>query len=196
VIERRKTRRLGSTREYPVGARFVAATNRDLPEMIARGAFRSDLYYRLNVVSLSLPPLRERGEDILLLARHFATQTARRYGLTPIAIDADALQALTAYAWPGNVRELKHLIERALLLARDHAIGADDLALDRSAADQRVGGFSAIKGMTLEGAERFLIEQALRECDNNVSEAARRVGVSRMAMRYRIEKYGLEKDIQ
>ncbi len=191
VIERRKSRRLGSTRESQVGARFVAGTNRDLPEMIARGAFRNDLYYRLNVVTLSLPPLRERGDDVLLLARHFAAQTARRYGLPPIAFSEQAQAAMRNYAWPGNVRELKHLVERALLLAQGSEVSAADIGL-RHPPPAAGGPVPPIVGMTLDAAERFLLEHALRETGNNVSEAARKLGVSRMTMRYRMEKHGLK----
>jgi two-component system, NtrC family, response regulator AtoC len=191
VIERRTTRRIGATKEKPVGAHFIAGTNRDLPEMIAQGRFRNDLYFRLNVVSLTLPPLRERGDDVVLLARHFARNTARRYGLALPQFGDAALAALHAYAWPGNVRELKHLIERALLLTHGATLHAADLGLNADPARSDVTAQTPIKGLTLEAAERLLIEQALQDTANNVSEAARRLGVSRMTLRYRMEKYGL-----
>jgi two-component system response regulator AtoC len=189
VIERRKTRRLGSVREHPVNARFVASTHRDLPKLIAAGNFRPDLYYRLNVVAITMPPLRERSTDILMLARHYAAQVCRRYGLPQAEFEAEALHALQRYGWPGNVRELKHLVERAVLLCRGQPITRHELALDDEAQAPRDA--LAIDGMTLDAAERMLIEQALKSCGNNVSEAARRLGVSRMTLRYRIGKHGL-----
>jgi DNA-binding NtrC family response regulator len=191
VIERRKTRRIGSVRERHIPARIIAGTNRELPEMIAQGRFRADLYYRLNVVTLSLPPLRERGEDVVLLARHFAWQVSRRYGLPDSSFSDDALNALRTYSWPGNVRELKHLVERAVLLSRGNVIHVSDLALAQpqaSASSETV----LLHGLTLERAERLLIERALHETGSNVSESARRLGVSRMTLRYRMEKYGLK----
>ena len=191
VIERRKTRRIGATKESNVAAQFVAGTNRNLPEMIATGTFRSDLYYRLNVVTLTLPPLRERGQDVMLLARHFAMQTARRYGLPDKIFDVDAVAALHTYAWPGNVRELKHLVERALLLSHGAAINGSDLGLLAAGSGIASAPLQALDGLTLEGAEKMLIVSALQATQNNVSEAARRLGVSRMTLRYRMEKYEL-----
>ncbi|MDQ3196697.1 MAG: sigma-54 dependent transcriptional regulator [Pseudomonadota bacterium] len=197
VLERRKSRRLGSVKEYTIGARIMAATNRDLPQMIAQGSFRADLYYRLNVITLTVPPLRARGDDIVLLARHFAEQTGRRYGLPPVVLAADALPALCAYHWPGNVRELKHVIDRAALLGGGRAISASDLGLSPQptashAQNEALASSVLLHGLTLDGAERLLIERALRDCNENVSEAARRLGVSRMTLRYRMEKYSLK----
>ena len=191
VIERRKTRRIGATKESNVAAQFVAGTNRNLPHMIAAGTFRSDLYYRLNVVTLMLPPLRDRAQDVLLLAQYFSAQTTRRYGLPAKAFDADALTALQRYDWPGNVRELKHQVERALLLSHGDQITCADLGLvtaDKSVAPNEI---PALNGLTLEAAEKILIVAALNATQNNVSEAARRLGVSRMTLRYRMEKYEL-----
>ncbi len=193
VIERRKTRRLGATKESHVAAQFVAATNRHLPDMIAAGSFRSDLYYRLNVVTLTLPPLRDRGPDVALLARHFSVQTCRRYGLPDKPLNAAALAALQGYHWPGNVRELKHQVERALLLSHGPEISAADLGL--VASESMLAGVPALEGLTLEAAEKMLIVTALRTTQNNVSEAARRLGVSRMTLRYRLEKHGLGSDM-
>ncbi len=195
VIERRKTRRLGATRESNVAAHFVAGTNRNLPEMIAAGRFRSDLYYRLNVVTLTLPPLRTRGADMVLLARHFSDQTCRRYGLPAAVFNTDALEALQRYHWPGNVRELKHQVERALLLNHGNQISEADLGLQASVRILPSGFAPALEGLTLEEAEKMLIVAALRATQNNVSESARRLGVSRMTLRYRMEKHGLESNL-
>lgn len=192
VLERRMVRRLGSTRERPVPARFIAATNRDLQQMVEAGQFRSDLFYRLNVLTIALPPLRERQDDVLLLARHFAAQTERRYGLAKRDFSEDATAALRSYKWPGNVRELRHQISRAILLSRGSVITTEDLALPQQsmvARDQP--GFGMHAPMTLDMAERQLIENALRLANNNVSEAARHLGITRMAIRYRMGKHGI-----
>lgn len=191
VLERRLMRRVGSTQERPVGAWFIAATNRNLEQMVRDGEFRSDLFFRLNVLTLSMPPLRDRGDDIQLLARHFAHQTARRYGLADPAFSRSAVTALTAYAWPGNVRELKHLVERAVLLSGGGEIQAEALMLG-SGLQSEAAAEQDLETLTLEEAERRLIENALRRSEGNVSEAARQLGVTRMAMRYRMKKHGLQ----
>ena len=195
VLERRVVRRLGSTRERPVPARFIAATNRDLQQMVQQGTFRSDLYYRLNVLTIALPPLRERQDDVLLLARHFAAQTERRYGLGRREFSVDAINAIKAYAWLGNVRELRHQISRAIMLSRDSEITAADLALPlhgTSAPAANGSGLQASDDLTLDAAEKMLIENALRLSHNNVSEAARHLGITRMAIRYRMGKHGIK----
>ena len=195
VIERRVLRRPGARREIPVGAAFVATSNRD-PEALAReGGFRRDLYYRLNVLSLRMPPLRACGGDAALLARHFAAQAAVRYGRAAPRLDDSAEAALFRYPWPGNARELRHAVERAVLLDSDGVIRGADLpqpAPARAAADARGGGAPpAPPAATLEGMERRLMRQALDDARGNVSAAARRLGITRMAMRYRMKKHGL-----
>jgi len=192
VLERRVVRRLGSTKERPVAARFIAATNRDLQQMVIEGRFRSDLFYRLNVLNIVMPPLRDRGDDILLLARQFATQTERRYGLPARNLSNDAIEALGRYAWPGNVRELRHQISRAVLLSRGEHITATDLALP-SQQSVNIGTDLDVSAsnITLDSAEKMLIENALKQAGGNVSEAARHLGITRMAMRYRMEKHGI-----
>lgn len=196
VLERRMVRRVGSTRERPVSARFIAATNRDLQQMVLEGRFRSDLYYRLNVLSLHMPPLRERGNDVLLLARHFAAQTERRYGMQNRAFSPDAHAMLRQYDWPGNVRELRHQISRAVMLSKDASITSGDLSLPVHAALQPAviqEAADAEKTLpTLDSAEKMLLEAALKQTKHNVSEAARQLGITRMAMRYRMEKHGIK----
>lgn len=191
VLERRMVRRLGSTRERPVPARFVAATNRDLQAMVIEGRFRADLFYRLHVLTLTMPPLRERGRDALLLARHFLGQTERRYGLPARSFSESALHALDTYAWPGNVRELKHLVGRAALLSRGGEISLEDLGITTVGMSHDTSRESSVEGITIDAAERRLMEDALKATAGNVSEAARRLGLTRMAMRYRMEKHGL-----
>jgi two-component system response regulator AtoC len=191
VLERRMVRRVGSTKERPVLARFVAATNRDLHQMVIEGRFRSDLFYRLNVLTMIMPPLREREDDVLLLARHFAAQTERRYGLERRFFSTDALEMLKRYNWPGNVREVRHQISRAVLLSRGDQITASDLALPIKTHPGLADSDSPTSLVTLDAAEKNLIENALKLAHNNVSEAARQLGVTRMAMRYRMEKHGI-----
>ena len=195
VLERRVVRRVGSTKERPVAARFVAATNRDLQQMVLDGRFRSDLFYRLNVLTLAMPPLRERGDDVLLLARHFAAQTERRYGLEPRTFSPEAIDMLRHYPWPGNVRELRHQISRAVLLSRNQTIHAHDLALTAQSVDTplpQAAQLQSAHAITLDIAEKMLITSALASANNNVSEAARQLGITRMAMRYRMEKHGIK----
>lgn len=191
VLERRMVRRIGSTKERPVAARFVSATNRDLQQMVLEGRFRADLFYRLHVLTLMMPPLRLRGQDVLLLAKHFLGQTQKKYGLTPRTFSESAVQALLSYQWPGNVRELKHLVGRAGLLSQGAEITAMDLgvkSIDRHGA----GADTVVSGLTIDAAERRLMEEALMATNGNVSEAARRLGLTRMAMRYRMERHGLK----
>ncbi|MFM9912470.1 MAG: sigma-54-dependent transcriptional regulator [Methylophilaceae bacterium] len=184
VLERRVVRRLGATKERPIAARFVAATNRDLQQMVLEGRFRSDLFYRLHVLTLAMPRLSERGQDVALLAQYFLTQTERRYGLKSSRLDESALKALASYPWPGNVRELKHLINRAALLCQSGIISAADLAL--RAAESPVAS-----GLTIPATERLMIENTLSAVDGNVSKAARKLGLTRMAMRYRMDKHNI-----
>ncbi len=189
VIERRRVRRIGSIRERPIYARFVVASNRNLRQQVDQGAFRSDLYFRLNVLTLTLPPLRERGEDILLLARHYADQTAQRYRLAVPRFSEDALEALLSYSWPGNVRELKHLTERAVLLSGDTPLTAQAFALPLNLQEPASPFPETLGSVTLRDAERTLIQRALSASHGNISEAARRLGITRMTLRYRMEKY-------
>lgn len=193
VLERRTLRRVGSSQERRTQAWFVAATNRDVEQMVADGALRSDLYYRLNVLPLQLPPLRARGEDAVLIAEHCARQIGRRYGLSSVTFSADAKVRLRDYAWPGNIRELRHLVERAILLAGGGVLDAASLLMPGSAPATPGGSaLDALTGLTLDAAEKLLIEHALRETGNNVSEAARKLGVTRMTMRYRMKQHGIE----
>jgi two-component system response regulator AtoC len=187
VLERRIVRRVGTTHERPVAAWFIAATNRDIGALAESGEFRADLYYRLNVLSINVPPLRERGDDAVMLAEYFATQTARRYGLPAPAIRSEARVRILEYDWPGNVRELKHVIERAVLLS------GGELSAELLPGSRRLQAAAAppSANMTLDDAELMLIRQALEETGGNVSRAARRLGITRMALRYRIKKHGL-----
>ncbi|MFT5426911.1 MAG: two-component system response regulator AtoC [Gammaproteobacteria bacterium] len=195
VLERRLMRRVGTSKELPVRAWIIAATNREVEELVEKGEFRSDLYYRLNVLSIDMPPLRTRGNDIIVLAKHFANQTARRYGFKDVTFNNEAIQNLMEYSWPGNVREMKHLIDRAVLLNSGGELSPNALGLTDRIHNGNAGSSQAtrtnLEDMTLESAEFTLISQALQRANGNVSKAARELNITRMALRYRMKKYNL-----
>lgn len=191
VLERRKVRRLGSTKERPVPARIIAATNRDLHEMVNEGRFRSDLYYRLNVITMFMPPLRERGDDMVQLANYFKNLTEKRYGLEKHVFSAHALDTIKRYAWPGNVRELRHQISRAVLLSGQEHITAEDLALPNTTVKASSVIDKPDTQVTLDAAEKAMLLSALEQSRNNVSQAARLLGITRMTMRYRMDKHDI-----
>ncbi|MDE2805169.1 MAG: sigma-54 dependent transcriptional regulator [Gemmatimonadota bacterium] len=183
VIETGEIRRVGSSKVRRVDVRVISATNASLHETVARGDFREDLFYRLNTVEIALPPLRDRGEDVLLLARHFLRKQAARYGRAMEGFSADAEAALLGHAWPGNVRELQHAVERAVLLARGTRIQASDFGL-RSHEHES----AALFDVTLEEAERILIQRAMDRHGGNVSKAAQALGITRSAMYRRLQR--------
>ncbi len=190
VLERRKVRRLGATKERSVPARIIAATNRDLHEMSSHGRFRSDLYYRLNVMTVMMPPLRERGDDALKLAQHFMELTEKRYGLMRHVLSVNAIEAIRQYTWPGNVRELRHQISRAVLLSNQAQILAKDIAI--TIMQPQVSKQPANEALTtLDEAEKTMLLNALDASHHNVSKAARMLGITRMTMRYRMDKHGI-----
>jgi DNA-binding NtrC family response regulator len=164
----------------------LSATNADLRAEVAGGRFREDLFFRLNTVELHLPPLRERRDDIPLLAAHFLQQHAARYRKPVAAFHPDAMRALLAYAWPGNVRELGHAVERATLLAESGVVRPADLALQAPHASS-----AHLEDMSLEDVERLLITKALDRHGGNVSLAAKALGLSRSALYRRLERHGL-----
>ena len=198
LLEEKSVRRLGSLREQRVDVRIVAATHRPLETLVREGRFRADLYFRLGVVQLRLPPLRERGADILLLARHFLQHHAARYGKPAPVLTAAAEAVLLGYSWPGNVRELRNVIEQAVLLNTGAAITPQQLALSSlgsgaPGAQPAVPAVPAVASeLTLPEMERQALVNALQLNDGNVTRAARELGISRDTLRYRIEKHGLE----
>lgn len=191
VLERRMVRRLGSTKERPVQARIIAATNRDLYQMSSEGRFRSDLYYRLNVITMQMPPLRDRGQDVLLLANYFRQMTEKRYALPHHEFSSLALMAIQTYHWPGNVREMRHQISRAVLMCTQAMISEHDLGLPQSVSVNGRPNIQAETPVTLDGAEKVMLLNALEQSRNNVSKAARLLGITRMTMRYRMDKHGI-----
>jgi DNA-binding NtrC family response regulator len=187
VVETGEFERVGSSKTKRVDARIISATNADLKEEVAAGRFRQDLLFRLNTVEVRLPPLRERGEDIALLARHFLAQYAKRYRKPIFNFTDDALRALAAYEFPGNVRELDHAVERAVLMARGEQVDAADLGL----ANGTHAPDRALEEMSLDEVECFLIKKTLARFDGNVALAAEALGLSRSALYRRLQRYGL-----
>jgi DNA-binding NtrC family response regulator len=186
VLETGEFERVGSSKTRRVNVRVISATNADLGEEVASNRFRQDLLFRLNTVEIQLPPLRERREDIPLLAEHFLAQHALRYRKRLEGFDAAAMQTLLDYPWPGNVRELEHTVERAVLMAQGNVVGARDMGLRGSRADAR-----RLEDMSLEEVESFLIQKALARYDGNVGQAAQSLGLSRSALYRRLQRYGL-----
>jgi transcriptional regulator with PAS, ATPase and Fis domain len=175
-----------------VDVRIIAATNRDIDKAIMEGKFRSDLFFRLDVVSIHLPPLRERGDDIKLLVQHFTARFAKDFRKPITRIDDAAFLRLQSYAWPGNVRELRNVMERAVLLSKGDTIGADDLVLGRPPQPEGNSQYVLPKdGVDMHELENELIRQALARTDNNQTQAAKLLNLSRDAFRYRLEKLGL-----
>jgi DNA-binding NtrC family response regulator len=192
VLQEREFERLGGTRTVKVDVRLIAATNRDLREALEQGTFREDLYYRLNVVPIDIAPLRQRKEDIPDLVNLFISRFAGDSGKPVKSITPEAMQILVNYHWPGNVRELQNIIERACALAKGTVLEAADIHLDVRPAKtgNDASGFLP-EGMTLEHWEDEMIQEALRRANGNKSQAARLLGLSRNALRYRLSKIGI-----
>jgi DNA-binding NtrC family response regulator len=191
VLESGDLQRVGSSRTRRVDVRVLAATNADLRREVAEGRFREDLLYRLNTIEIRLPALRERREDIPPLAALFLREQASRNRRAVVELTAGAVRALLDHSWPGNVRELRHAVERAVLMARGSAVTEDDLGLQQPRAAGAGAGTDFTGDITLEEAERMLIQRALTRHGGNVSRAAESLGVSRSALYRRLQYYGL-----
>jgi DNA-binding NtrC family response regulator len=185
VLETGEVERVGASRPRKVDIRILSATNADLSAEVAAGRFREDLLFRLNTIEIRLPPLRERQEDIRLLAEHFLARYAARYRKPVVGLEPEALETLLAHPWPGNVRELDHTLERAVLLAQGGQVRSADLGLRSLAAPPR------LEELPLEEVERVLIRKALERHEGNVSQAAKALGLSRSALYRRLQHYGL-----
>ncbi|PYP15367.1 MAG: hypothetical protein DMD52_11045 [Gemmatimonadetes bacterium] len=204
AIEERAVRRVGSVRERTIDVRIIAATNRDLDREVRRERFRKDLYFRLAVIVLDVPPLRARGEDVLLLTDHYLRLFNTKYGKVVRNLSAAARDLLRSYPWPGNVRELSHVIERAVLWSRGPTLDVEHLSLtspadagpveqdESPAADAAAPAVLPPQGVDLGQWEKSVIEQAMREAGGNQTKAARRLGISRDTLRYRLRKFGLQ----
>lgn len=197
VIEGGEFTRVGDTETRRADIRFLAATNRDLSKMVADGRFREDLYFRLKVVPVHLPPLRERREDIPLLADYYLKEVGQKYGRTGLHFEKEVFRYFQAYAWPGNVRELKHTVERLAVIAESDAVSINDLPDNMTAT---TGNASNVliqlpeDGIDLEEVEREILRQALEKRDGNQTRAAQYLNITRSALIYRMQKYSLQSD--
>ena len=193
ILQEREFERLGSNVTRHTDVRVIAATNQDLRAALEQGTFREDLYYRLNVVPLNIPPLRERQQDIPFLANHFIRKLAADSGSAVESITDAAMERLMAYHWPGNVRELENVIERSLVVCRGSQLDAGDVRLESAPRPRSQNGQHFLpEGLTLDQYEQELIREALRRADGNKSHAARLLGLTRNALRYRLTQMGLE----
>jgi len=189
VLETGEMERVGSSKTRRVDVRVLSATNAEIQQEVLGGRFREDLLFRLNTIEIRLPPLRERREDLALLANHFLSQFGQRYRKCLAGFDAAAMQTLLDYPWPGNVRELEHAVERGVLMAAGETVRTGDLGL-RPGRDASVDG-SSVEEMALEEVERLLIRKALARYEGNVSKAAEALGLSRSGVYRRLKKFGL-----
>lgn len=191
VLETREFRRLGGTRLVRVDVRIIAATNRDLKQAVADGSFRDDLYYRLHVIPIHVPPLRARREDIPMLVDRFLKDFARVHRRPPQELAPDTIARLTAYAWPGNVREIKNLAERLAVTVRDRVVLPTHLPPEIFNETPSARRDRGLAGRTLRDIEREAIEQTLRQVTTHREKAARLLGISPRALRYKIKEYGI-----
>jgi two-component system response regulator HydG len=191
VLQEKEIVRVGGTQQIKVDFRCIAATNKDLQTLVKAGTFRPDLFYRLHVVAINMPPLRERREDIPLLAAHFCQKFAAAMGRPePPRIPPETMDQLMSYDWPGNVRELENAVERAMVINRTGMLRNSDFLLQPSAASGAENGFSA--GQKLDDVERLHIERVLKECGGNHSRAARILDIDRTTLYSRLRRYGLK----
>ena len=201
VIEKRETQRIGSNKVSHVDVRILAATNAHLREKVGEGTFRQDLFYRLNTIELHLPPLRERGEDIVLLAEYFLKIYSGKYSVGDVVLGASAKQKLLKHTWPGNVRELQHCIERAIVLGDKTELAAEDIRLEESvvvsgasSSDSSSGSSSSsvnIDSLNLQTLEREAIKRAISLSNGNLTQAAELLGITRFALYRKIDKLGV-----
>jgi two-component system, NtrC family, response regulator AtoC len=201
LLEDKTLRRIGSVRERKVNIRIISATNQNLGKMVSEGRFRSDLYFRLRVISLSMPPLRETGEDILRIADYYLQSHAKRYGKKGMRFSPEANEWMLRYGWPGNVRELRNMLEQTVLLSQEDVITPDHLAggpgqLHNESVRENERGRDALAAGAIgaaKDAEEELVSKVLEKTDWNISKSAKLLGLSRDMLRYRIEKYGLSR---
>jgi DNA-binding NtrC family response regulator len=191
VLEERAFERVGGSETVTVNVRLVAATNKDLRQLVADGKFREDLFYRLFVVNLTLPPLRERDGDIVLLTQHYLKTLAAENGKSVPTLTAEAMDALTAYSWPGNVRELRNVIERMVVLNSTGKLNLDDVPATVRQGAHDSGRDATRAGRVLRDAERQLIEDALRQHRGNRTKAAQHLGISRRTLHRKLNEFGL-----
>jgi len=188
AIERHEITRVGATKSTPVDVRLICATNNDIHQLVTNGQYRQDLLYRINTVEIHLPPLRERGEDIAILARHFLSIYSKKYKKSIHGIASESLKKLRQYPWPGNVRELQHSIERAVIMSDEDMLMPDDFFLTGS---KEKCGELGIDSFNLEEIERNVITKVLKQFSGNITQAATELGITRTSLYRRMEKHGL-----
>ena len=196
ALQERKIRRVGGTHEINVDVRVIAATNRDLRAMVSDGRFRDDLYYRINVLSIDVPPLRERREDIPVLIEYFLKKHTKNTSRLVTGLTAETKKLMNDYSWPGNVRQLESAIERAILLSEGDQITPDDLPTEvrQEVGPTAEGAFKLpAEGINFEEVERNLITQAMEQTDYNITKAAKLLGLTFRTLQYRLEKFGIKK---
>jgi DNA-binding NtrC family response regulator len=196
ALQERRVRRVGGSHEIPVDVRVVAATNRDLRAMVSDGRFRDDLYYRINVLSIDVPPLRERRDDIPVLIKHFLKKHTRNTNRLVKGLTTETNRMMNDYGWPGNVRQLESAIERAILLCEGDMITPDDLPseLQQESRGTSAGAFKLPpEGISFEEVEKNLILQAMDQTDYNITKAAKLLGLTFRTLQYRLEKFGIRK---
>ena len=189
LIEKRETSRIGSSKKKKVDVRIISATNADLAARISEGTFRQDLFYRINTIELHIPPLRERGNDIILLAEHFLSIFAMRYDRKGVSLSDDARTKLLNHSWPGNVRELQHSIERSLVLCSSPTLSAADIQITPNT--QSAGYEDTQQTLNLEELERNAIKRAVSMSNGNLTQAAELLGITRFALYRKIDKLGI-----
>ncbi len=190
VLQERRFFRVGGSEEVKVDVRVIAASNVNLQEAVEAGEFRDDLFYRLNVITIHIPPLRERMEDVPLLAREFLERISLELGKEVADISDPALRLLDAYEWPGNVRELENAVERAIVIARGRILEEEDFSFLRRKAEERAG-WSSPPDMTLREVEQRVVETALRRSGGNVKAAAEALGIDRSTLYDKIKRFGI-----
>src|SRR5829696_1681624 len=196
ALQERKIRRVGGTHEIGVDVRVIAATNRDLRAMVSDGRFRDDLYYRINVLSIDVPPLRERREDIPVLIDYFLKKHTKNTSRLVSGLTPETKKLMNEYSWPGNVRQLESAIERAILLSEGDLITAEDLPMEvrQEVGPASEGAFKLpAEGINFEDVERNLITQAMEQTDYNITKAAKLLGLTFRTLQYRLEKFGIKK---
>ncbi len=191
VLETKEFRRLGGTKLITVDARIIAATNRNLEEAVKQGAFREDLFYRLNVVPIQLPPLRERRDDISLLVETFLPKFCAQHQRAPKDVSREAMRLLRLYAWPGNIRQLRNLLERLVVTVRDHTILPEHLPEEIQVSREDVRTMVVTLGNPLEEIEKEVIRRTLVEVTNHREKAAKLLGISLRSLQYKIKEYGI-----
>jgi transcriptional regulator with PAS, ATPase and Fis domain len=191
VLETKEFRRLGGTKVIKVDTRILAATNRNLEEAVKQGDFREDLYYRLNVVPIRLPPLRDRADDIPLLVDRYLTECAAQHHRGPKEVSREAMRLLRLYAWPGNIRQLRNLMERLVVTVKDTTIQPEHLPEEIRASKEDARTMVVTLGTSIEQIEREVIQRTLKEVTNHREKAAKLLGISLRTLQYKIKEYGI-----